>query len=388
MEYHLETVFNYQRFDATKRTTMNFDNHLLRPFVHTAIFLATMVVVSAAGSDSVGQQTSVEPGFELLFNGDDLTGWNYLPTTEQQKKSRDGWLKSDPNAPAWPIVTKKVDFDGKTETDDGRFVANDGTLSVTVPAAGRTVQFLYTQREFSEDFILKLEFRASENADSGVFIRGKQLQCRDYPNAGPYKSLGKFKPGDWNELIVSVTGTTAHCTCNGEVLETAFEVPASGPIGIEGDNGKFEYRNIRIADGKLKPTNKVSSWSFELNGDGKGNTTETDEAITFTTMEAGAENWHVQAYQVALHLEEGATYTVAFEIQSPDEVNVFLQGIINEDDWHEIGLHEEIPCTQEYRMHEVTFTATDVVANNNRIGFLLGGAKGSVSVKNMTLTKK
>jgi hypothetical protein len=33
--------------------------------------------------------------------------------------------------------------------------------------------------EFPKDFILKLEFRASVNADSGTFIRKPQLQCRD-----------------------------------------------------------------------------------------------------------------------------------------------------------------------------------------------------------------
>ena len=50
----------------------------------------------------------------------------------------------------------------------------------------------------------KLEFRATPNADSGVFLRGPQLQCRDYPLAGPYTNLTKYKPQDWNEMIVTV----------------------------------------------------------------------------------------------------------------------------------------------------------------------------------------
>jgi hypothetical protein len=85
-------------------------------------------------------------------------------------------------------------------------------------------------------FTLKLEFRATPNADSGVFLRGKQLQCRDFPLAGPYKDLKHYKQGDWNELVITVKGTTAHCTCNGEVLEAAYEIPETGPIGLEGDH--------------------------------------------------------------------------------------------------------------------------------------------------------
>jgi hypothetical protein len=79
-----------------------------------------------------------------------------------------------------------------------------------------------------------------------VFLRGKQLQCRDYSLAGPYKTLQNYKPQEWNQLDITVKGTTARCLCNGEVLEEAFVIPKSGPIGLEGDRGHMEYRNIWI----------------------------------------------------------------------------------------------------------------------------------------------
>jgi len=119
---------------------------------------------------------------------------------------------------------------------------------VTTPPEGRRIQQLWTTRDFPNDFILKLEFRATPNADSGVFLRGKQLQCRDFPLAGPYMDLKKYKQGDWNELVIKVTGTTAHCTCNGEVLEAAYEIPKTGAIGLEGDRGQIEYRRLRIKE--------------------------------------------------------------------------------------------------------------------------------------------
>ena len=187
-----------------------------------------------------------EEGFESLFNGRDLTGWGYRPTTDADKESAKRWQASDPNAPPWPIVTEPVAFDGLTSSPDGRFVAIKGRLVVTTPPEGRKIQQLYTTREFGDDFVLKLEFRATPNADSGVYVRGPQLQCRDYGLAGPFKGLKNYKPQDWNELVVTVQNGVARATSNGEVLDVELKVPETGPIGVEGDRGQMEYRRIRI----------------------------------------------------------------------------------------------------------------------------------------------
>ncbi|MCA9270457.1 MAG: DUF1080 domain-containing protein [Planctomycetales bacterium] len=177
----------------------------------------------------------LEPGFVSLFNGKDLTGWGFHASGPDRRR---------PNAPARDAVT----FDGKKASDDGRYVAVNGRLVVTTPAEGRRVQQLWTTREFPRDFVLKLEFRATPYADSGVFIRGPQLQCRDYRLAGPYTELKKYVPQGWNEMVVTVKGNVAHCTCNGETLNDAMEVPATGPIGLEGDRGQMEYRRIRVKE--------------------------------------------------------------------------------------------------------------------------------------------
>jgi lysophospholipase L1-like esterase len=189
-----------------------------------------------------------EPGFESLFNGRDLTGWGYRPTSETDIKAAQGWRKSDPNSPSWPIITEARNFAGRASSDDGRYVAKSGRLIVTTPPEGRKIQALWTTREFPKDFILKLEFRATPNADSGIFIRQPQLQCRDYLLAGPYKQLQNYKPQDWNEIVVTAKGGEARCTCNGELLEAAFKIPATGPIGLEGDRGQMEYRRIRVQE--------------------------------------------------------------------------------------------------------------------------------------------
>ncbi len=180
-----------------------------------------------------------EEGFVSLFNGRDLTGWGYRVTPPRKGSPK-------PGAPLFVEVKADQSFDGRTESADGRYRAINGRLVITTPAEGRRIQALWTTREFPEDFILKLEFRATPNADSGVYLRKPQLQCRDFLVAGPYKDLRQYKAQDWNELIVTVKGGVAHATCNGEVLEAALKLPENGPIGLEGDRGQMEYRRLRI----------------------------------------------------------------------------------------------------------------------------------------------
>ena len=98
--------------------------------------------------------------------------------------------------------------------------------------------------------MLRLDFRASRDANSGLHLRDKafahQLQIRDYPRVGPYKTLKGYKDGDWNAIEVIVRGTKARCTCNGELLEAALEIPGKGPLALQSEINVVEYRNIRI----------------------------------------------------------------------------------------------------------------------------------------------
>lgn len=182
--------------------------------------LAVLITFTAAVH---AEDFKPEPGFVSLFNGRDLTGWGY---------------KGEPTR------------DGQTEASDGRYTAKEGVLTVNPHTEGKgpRLRQLWTKQEFPKDFVLKLEFRAAVNADSGVFIRKPQLQCRDYLVAGPYKELKQYKPQEWNQLVVTVKDGVAHCTCNGEVLEAALKLPATGPIGLEADRGTMEYRHIQIKE--------------------------------------------------------------------------------------------------------------------------------------------
>jgi hypothetical protein len=178
------------------------------------------------GENAILQQTE----FISLFNGKDLTGWGTRIKTQDA------------------VVFESLD--GKTESKDKRFSGKDGMITINpwVESNGERWVNLWTAKEFPGDFVLTLEFRASVNADSGIFLRGRQLQCRDYLVAGPYKNLKNYKPQDWNKIEVVVKNNIAHCTCNGEIIEDAYNLPPTGPIGFEADHGQMDYRNIQVKE--------------------------------------------------------------------------------------------------------------------------------------------
>jgi quercetin dioxygenase-like cupin family protein len=176
------------------------------------------------GTESPASQWKPDEGFTSLYNGKDLTGWGY------------------------PDEGKT--FDGKTETDDNRYAAKGEVLTVIAHDQSQPprIRKLFTTRQFPKDFTLKLEFRAAPNADSGIYLRTPQLQCRDYLVAGPYKTLKNYKPQEWNQIVVTVKDNIAHCECNGEVLEDALKLPETGPIGVESDRAQMEYRRIEVKE--------------------------------------------------------------------------------------------------------------------------------------------
>jgi len=191
------------------------------PFITVAVALSALFHARA-------EEWKPEEGFTSLYNGRDLTGWGY--------RDKDGKVLEA--------------FDSKAEASDGRYTAKPGILVVNPPdaAKGPRLRQLWSTKEFPKDFILKLQFRAAVNADSGIFLRKPQLQCRDYLVAGPYKELKNYKAQDWNDIVVTVKDGVAHCTCNGEVLEAALKLPATGPVGLEADRGQMEYRHIQIKE--------------------------------------------------------------------------------------------------------------------------------------------
>ena len=189
--------------------------------------LGSLLVVALFALEGVAQ----EEGFTPLFNGKDLTGWEYGPVPVSKK----------------PIIEK---LDGKTATKDKVFEVNNGLIV----ASGKRIMALYTAKEYNQDFVFKLEFRNSGEKpkdNSGIYIRGPQLQLDAVTEGGltgVFRKLTRFKVGEWNEIEITVKGTEAVCKCNGEMIGKAMKVPDKGTIGLQSEYGVFEFRKIRVKE--------------------------------------------------------------------------------------------------------------------------------------------
>jgi hypothetical protein len=212
-------------------------NRVLLTLIGITLFVA---VIAATVQPVPADGGKPEDGYVSLFNGKDLSGWEY------------GAVPPAKNPPP------REKLEGKTATTDGVFAVRDGLLV----ANGKKIRALYTAKEYNKDFRLKFEFRASAEKpkdNSGLFIRGPQLQL-DATNekgslTGVFRNIKKFNVGGWNEIDVTVKGTEATCLCNGEQIQKkAMTIPATGTIGLQSEYGQFEFRNIRIKELPAKAT--------------------------------------------------------------------------------------------------------------------------------------
>lgn len=214
--------------------------YLLRPKrngtgLDSTSFVGTKLMAPPAALDLA----SVKFGTPVnLFNGTDLTGWKLID--EKQKNgfyAKDGVLGTDP-----------VQVEGQEHISYGN---------------------LRTEQEF-EDFNLKLEVNVPEGSNSGVYLRGMyEIQVLDsykkpldshnmgalYSRITP--SVSAEKPaGTWQTMDITLCDRHVTVILNGTKIidnQPVFgptggamksDVNTPGPIYLQGDHGKVEYRNI------------------------------------------------------------------------------------------------------------------------------------------------
>lgn len=162
-------------------------------------------------------------------------------------------------------------FDGKTLDgwhlmNGAKFVAEDGVIKLNGGSG-----WLRSEKEYS-DFILRLEFRfLNPEQDGGVFLRaGKEgenwpenyeiqventhrmakIWGAEYDLNVSLVQILLNKNGGWNEYNIKLVGSNIEVRLNGELVTTSDSMDelTNGYIGLQGENGFHEYRNIRIKD--------------------------------------------------------------------------------------------------------------------------------------------
>lgn len=135
-----------------------------------------------------------------------------------------------------------------------------------IACAASGPSWLGTAASFS-NFVLELEFRGSENVNSGIFLRsqkegqphitGYELQIWDHQPAGyntgslvgsAKASAAKILGDRWNRYLVTANGDHFVVVFNGKtVLDTHDPQHSEGVIGFQCQKGNpIEFRKIRL----------------------------------------------------------------------------------------------------------------------------------------------
>jgi len=97
-------------------------------------------------------------------------------------------------------------------------------------------------------------------------------------------------------------------------------------------------------------------------------------------------DWHVQLHLTGLELKEGHGYTLRFRARCSKPGTMTASAVIDQPDWHGLGLAEPVQIGADWRNYAIPFTANGTVANHNRIGFAGGALRGVLEVEGLSLS--
>ena len=92
--------------------------------------------------------------------------------------------------------------------------------------------------------------------------------------------------------------------------------------------------------------------------------------------------------QTKLRIENDATYRLSFQMKSPDNCKVQVQGRRFDQKSLPLGLNESIQLSPKFQPYQFTFVAQNAGSHNSTIAFIIGKSKpGMVSVKDIVFMK-
>jgi hypothetical protein len=235
----------------------------MRVVVTCCIVLSALILVGRAAAEP-------PPGFEILFNGKDFTGWK-VPEGDNGH---------------WRVVDGVIDYDAQSEAPRGQ-------------------QHLWTEEEFG-DFVLMIDWRIKQttgryempivlsdgshlkdaqgkditlelpNADSGVYLRGgsksqvniwcwpigsgevygyrRDMSMPEEVRAGVTPRINADKPvGEWNTFIITMVGDELTVLLNNQLVLEKAKLPGVAEKGAFA----LQHHGGKLSDGTFSPASSL-----------------------------------------------------------------------------------------------------------------------------------
>ncbi len=148
------------------------------------LFLATNAI--AVKSPNTYKISDQKTDTISLFNGKDLTGWGYRKKTQEK------------------IVFESFEWNDRIKRKSFFCKRRDLTVNPFTEGYAERYGAIWTAKVFMKVVLYWSFVHPKVGLIVVVYLRGTQLQCRDYLLAGPYKNLKNYKPQDWNKIEVVV----------------------------------------------------------------------------------------------------------------------------------------------------------------------------------------
>jgi len=152
-----------------------------------------------------------------------------------------------------------------TKVGDANWTATDGAIQAT--QGGKDGSYLVTKNTY-KDFMLRVEFWASDDANSGVYMRWQDgtkitdetcyeaniFDQRPDPTygTGAIVKVAKVDPmpkagGKWNTYEITAQGTRLVLVLNGvKTVDVQDSKLSSGPIALQWGRGTIKFRKVEI----------------------------------------------------------------------------------------------------------------------------------------------
>jgi len=243
------------------------EDSVIRTLAASCIVLAWLVAPATAFGQTINALTAQEKaqGWQLLFDGKTLNGWHPAPPPPPPAAGR---AAAPPPAPAQPGALAQVGSAPKPcGTSAARSTAPAGAshwevVDGLLTACGEPAGYLNSDRAY-KDFVLSIEFKCSEETNSGVYVRspkeagGYEVQIwKQQPagyNTGAIVGTAKtardfrLKPDQWNLFQITADGDHIVVVLNGETTLDIHDTKFSeGNLRLQYQQFPIAFRNIKI----------------------------------------------------------------------------------------------------------------------------------------------